>query len=169
MNTIKIKGKIKFDPQDKTNKHKAQSAWKIVAMVEFKGDLSEYYAWFIKKRYSLVLNAPLRGSHITFINDKFTDIDGENDRIRKFKWNQLKNKWDGKEIEITLSVDVRSNKKHWWVNIPEEDRGCLHDIRSEIDLGRPHWGLHMSIGYANERNIEHSEYIVRMLEKGLIK
>jgi hypothetical protein len=28
-----------------------------------------------------------------------------------------------------------------------------------IGLSRPFFGLHMSIGYANEKNIEHSIYI----------
>ena len=52
-NIIKLTGKILFDPEDVTNKQANQSSWKKVAMVLFDGDVCEYYAWFIKKRFNL--------------------------------------------------------------------------------------------------------------------
>lgn len=164
---IRISGKIYFDPEDKTNKHKNQATWKRVAMVLIDGDVSEYYAWFINRRYNLVLNRPLRGPHVTFVNDRASDM---ND-----KWDDVKNKWDGKEIEIVLSIDPRTDsddeksKGHWWLNVPEEHRIQLHSIRAELGLGRPFFGLHMTIGYANEKNIYHSKYIHRLIKNGLIK
>lgn len=164
--TIKQKGKIVFDPPDVTNKHKKQSEWKKVAMVEIEGDISAYYAWFIQRRYNLKLNPPLRGAHITFINDRESDITGN--------WEEVKAKWDGKEVEVTLSIEPRTDSDdekstcHWWINIPEENRVELHSIRNELGLGRPHWGLHLSIGHANEKNAEHSKYIHRLIKKGLI-
>jgi hypothetical protein len=165
-NTIKIKGKIQFDPKDKTKKHSKQGSWKKVAMILFDGEISEYYAWFIKKRYNLVLNRPLRGAHITFINDRESDMNG--------KWEEIKKKYQGKEIEVVLSVDPRTDSAndrssgHWWFNIPEEDRKELHDLRGELGLGRPHWGLHMALGYANDKNMAHSKYIHNLILKGYI-
>ena len=167
VNTITVKGKIKFDPSDKTNKHKNQATWKRVAMVLIEGELAEYYAWFIKKRYNLPLNRPLRGAHVTFINDRASDMNG--------KWDEVKKKWDGKEIEIVLSVDPRTDSVkdnssgHWWLNVPEEHREQLHGIRAELGLGRPYWGLHMALGYANEKNIAHSKYIHGLIINGFIK
>lgn len=162
-NIITYKGFIVFDPKDKTNKHEEQSSWKKIAMVMMPGEICEYYNWFIKTRYGFELNKPLRGAHISFINDSYRDIkigcgiskDEEVDSI----WDELKKKWDGKEVEITLDLDVRSNEQHWWLNIPNEYRTQLHDIRKEVGLGRPYYGLHMSIGHANERNKEQAEYI----------
>ena len=161
---ISIKGKFVFDPVDYTNKHKAQASWKKVAMVVFEGEDCEYYAWFIKKRYMLNLNKPLRGAHITFINDSLRDMgDGIKD------WDKLKAKYNGKEIEVILSVDPRTDSNdpastnHWWLNVPEECRVELHDIRKEIGLGRPFYGLHMSLGHANERFADHSKYIHRLI------
>jgi len=44
----------------------------------------------------------------------------------------------------------------------------LQSIRTELGLGKPFFGLHMSIGYANEKNIEHSEYLHDLIKKGYI-
>jgi len=166
-NTITIKGKIEFDPKDKTKKHVNQGSWKKVAMILFDGEICEYYSWFIQKRYNLVLNRPLRGAHITFINDREADMNG--------KWEEIKKKYQGKEIEVVLSVDPRTDssddksKGHWWFNIPEEDRKELHDLRGELGLGRPHWGLHLALGYANEKNMPHSKYIHNLIINGFIR
>jgi len=158
--TIKIKGKIKFDPINRTTKHHKQGSWKKLAMVIFDGDLSEYYAWFLKKRYNLTLNKPLRNSHITFINDRESDMNG--------KWGEMKEKYQSKEIEIVLSIDPITHSRssgHWWLNIPEEDRCELHNLRGELGLSRPYWGLHMSLGYANDNNLAHSKYIHKLISK----
>ncbi|NPV12853.1 MAG: hypothetical protein HPY57_13865 [Ignavibacteria bacterium] len=167
-NIITYKGIIRFDPDNKTKKHLNQADWKRMALVMIDGEISELYAWFIEKRYNLKLNKPLRGAHVSFINDSVNDIRrGLNcsESEAEVIWNSVKNKWDGKEIEISLSVDARSNAEHWWLVVPEEERKLLHSIRQELGLGRPYWGLHMSIGYANEKNIEHSKYILNLINK----
>ena len=167
-NYFKLKGKIVFDPVDVTNKHKKQSPWKRVALVTLDGEICEYYAWLINKRYNLELNRPLRGSHISFINDSLRDIAKGlevSEQQAKIEWLKFKEKWNGKEIDIYLDPDVRSDDQHWWLNIPEEKRIELHNIRKEIGLDRPFYGLHMSIGYANDKNIDHSKYITRLATK----
>jgi len=166
---IQIKGKIIFNPEDRTNKHKAQSKWKRMAIVSINDDITDYYAWFINKRYNLSLNKPLRGPHISFINDSINDIKKglltESDNKAQKRWNYVANMWNGREINIVLNNDVRTDSKYWWLNIPEENRNVLHAIRLQLGLGRPHWGLHMSIGYANEKQIEHSKYIHNLIIK----
>lgn len=183
-NCIKISGTIVFDPANVTNKQERQSEWKKVAMVllepklnRAKGDkgLADYYAWFIKKRYNLPLHRPLRDAHVTFINDRASDMNG--------KWEDVKSKWQGKKIDIILNVDPRSDGLNWWINIPEEHRKELHAIRAELGLGRPHWGLHMTIGTAVNfkgkpsfkginamnamlMNEEQSKYIVNLIRDG---
>lgn len=159
-NYITLTGTILFEPENVTKKHKLQAEWKRTAFVMFKSDICEYYSWFLKKRYNLILNKPLRGPHISWVNDRTSDF---NDNFEL-----VKEKWSGKEIEITLDVDLRSDQKHWWLNIPHEHREQLHNIRSEMGLNKPYWGLHMSIGYASHLQLEHSEYILRMINAGLI-
>ena len=182
-NKIVVRGKIIFDPIDVTKKHNKQSSWKKVAMILIGGEISEYYAWFIKKRYNINLTPPLRSAHVTFINDRESDTNG--------KWKKVKNKWHGKYIDVVLSVDPRTDSDdpksdcHWWLNVPEEDRTEIQAIRAELGLCRPFYGLHMSIGRAvdmvnddnfipgvekaKEMNIEQSKYIHRLIKNGLIK
>lgn len=163
-----LKGKIIFDPDNKTRKHESQASWKLMALLMFGGDVCNYYKWFIKKRYNLELNQPLRGAHISFINDSIADIAdglGITQKEGIAKWREIKKKWNGKEITIELNTDVRSDGKHWWLQIPEDSREKLHRIREELGLARPYFGLHCSIGFANEKNIEHSKYILGLLEK----
>jgi len=172
MDRIVLTGKIGFEPENRTKKHNSQSSWKRMAMVFFSGDITEYYAWFIQKRYNLVLNKPLRGAHISFINDSIRELSCNGTKTMEqidVDWENVKQKWNGRYIQVVLDLDPRTDDRMWWLNIPQDERDILHGIRAELGLGRPYWGLHMSIGYANEKNIEHSKYIHRLVKKGLIK
>jgi len=151
---IKVTGKIWFDPVNRTKKQNAQAEWKRMAMVTFNCDMTEYYSWFIKRRYNLELNRPLRGAHISFINDSVRDM-GD----KASKWEEVKKKYNGTEVTLTLDVDVRTDSKHWWLVVEHESRKPLLDIRSELGLGKPYWGMHMTIGYCNPKTEEHSRYI----------
>tara|TARA_R110000803_G_scaffold157924_1_gene222228 strand:- start:2498 stop:2992 length:495 start_codon:yes stop_codon:yes gene_type:complete len=157
---IQLTGKIWFDPKNVTRKHNLQADWKRMAFVVFDGDMCEYYSWFIKKRYNLTLNRPLRGAHISFINDSIRDMGDKAD-----EWDKVKEKYNGTEVMVTLDLDVRSDANHWWLVVEHESRKPLLDIRSELGLEKPYYGMHMTIGYANERNIEHSKYIINLLTK----
>lgn len=157
---FEIKGKILFDPINLTKKHKLQDSWKRVAMVNFDCDVSEYYAWFIKKRYNLELNRPQRGAHISFINDSLRDMG----RFAS-NWNEVKKKYDGTEVTLTLDPDARSDGEHWWLMVEESSRKPLLDIRAELGLGRPFFGMHMTVGIVNPKHREHSEYILRNINK----
>lgn len=170
-NKITVYGKINFEVENKTKKHNIQSSWKRVAMINFNDDLSSYYAWFIERRYNLVLNRPLRGPHISFINDSIKDLSINGTKTIEevdATWDAVKKKWDKKKIEVVLDINPRTDDRTWWLNIPQEERELLHGIRAELGLGRPYWGLHMSLGYANEKNIDHSIYIHNLIKMGLI-
>ena len=155
---VNVRGRLHFDPPNHTKKHIKQSEWKRIAMILFDDELDAYYRWFLLKRFSLKLQAPLRGPHITFINDRISDIPD-----LETKWTAVSKKYEGQIIKLKLNLDVRTNGKHWWLNVPEDSRKQIHEIRAELGLGRPYFGLHMTIGYASERNIPHSEYIHRFL------
>ena len=191
-NIIKLKGKILFDPKDVTNKHKSQSSWKKIAMILFDGDVCEYYAWFMKKRFNITLHKPLRGAHITFINESMKDLTHEW-KISKEEaldnWKRLKKKWDDKEIEVYINLipdtdSLENDDCHWWFIVPHDKRADIQAIRSEIGLGKPHFGLHLTIGRAvdsivdsnfevgvmkaKEMSIDHSKYIHYLITEGFI-
>ena len=171
-NRITLTGKIGFEPEDYTKKHKAQASWKKMAIVFIDGDITEYYSWFIQKRYNLTLNKPLRGAHISFINDSIKDMSLNGQRTIKEVdelWESVKKKWDGVEIPITLDLSPRTDDRTWWLNIPNDERTILQGIREELGLGRPFWGMHMSIGYARPGIMEeHSKYIHDLIKKNFI-
>jgi hypothetical protein len=172
MDRIKLIGKIGFEPEDRTNKHLLQSSWKKVAMVFIEGDVCEYYAWFLKKRYDITLNKPIRGAHVSFINDSMTDLTQNNTKSEEEAlklWEDVKTKWDGKEIDIVFDLNPKTNDRTWWLNIPHEERQCLQAIRNELGLDIPFFGLHMSIGYVNEKNLGQSVYIHGLIKHGCIK
>lgn len=153
-----MKGIIEFNPEDKTNKHRSQSEWKRVAMIRTYCDLDRYYAWFLKKRFNLELNRNLRGTHVSFINDRL-DIDIFNEASKLF---------DGKEIEFFVENLPLSNGKHWWLRVycPEAE-----SIREVMGLERdPHFGMHLTIGYAIEKypedNTEITLYELKYKLKG---
>lgn len=160
-------GKIIFDPPELTNKHKSQGEWKKIAIVEIQDDSSSFYAWLIEKRFNIKFNPPQRGSHVTFINDSIRDL-SQNGKLSKEdvseNWKRVKAKWDGKIVEIKHLLDPRTDDNHWWLNIDNEDRAELHGIRAELGLGRPFWGLHLSIGIIHPHFIEHSTYIHKTLK-----
>jgi hypothetical protein len=159
-------GKIIFDPPELTNKHKSQADWKKVAMVDIEDDSASLYAWFLKRRFNIDVNPPQRGAHVTFINDSMRDLSQKGKLSQKEindNWEQVKKKWDGKIIKIVHLLDPRTDDNHWWLNIPHEERDELHAIRAELGLGRPFWGLHMTIGIIHPHFLEHSAYIHKTL------
>jgi hypothetical protein len=171
LDKITIDGKIKFEPIDRTRKHREQASWKRIAMVIFDGDVTDYYAWFIRKRYNLELNKPLRGAHISFINDSIRDLsqNGKKDITEVDSlWNSSKIKWDNQTVQITLLLNPRFKKEYWWFNLDEESKKNLNGIRAELGLGKPFFDLHMTIGYANEKNSFHNEYIKNGIINGFI-
>lgn len=146
---IKLKGILNFTPINRTRKHDRQASWKRVALIETGCELDKYYSWFLCKRFNLILNKNLRGSHVTFINDK---VD--------FKlFDKVAAMFEGKEVTFYLELEPRSNGEHWWLRAycPEAE-----SIREIMGLSRePYFGLHFTLGHVNEKYIDHSKYILR--------
>ena len=169
---FKVRGILEFSPEDKTKKHASQASWKSVAMIRTECELDRYYAWFLKKRFNLELNKNLRGTHVTFINDK----------MDKDIFEQAAKMFDGKEIDFYVETEPRSSGEHWWLRVhcPESEI-----IREAMGLTRdPYFALHLTLGNAvvkypeagelndNQRAIkvkkdflEHSEYITECCKR----
>ena len=155
---LELIGKIEFDPVNVTKKHNKQASWKKTAMVKFDCDIWEYYSWFLKKRFNLYLNKPLRGTHLTIINDKF-------DPETEYLYDQARQLFHGKEIRIQYDPTlIRSNDKgHWWINAQSDD---AKNIRSVMGLTPdPYFGFHITIGLATHLQLEHSKYILKQCLK----
>lgn len=150
---IKIRGILDFTPEDVTRKHKSQSSWKRTAIIKTDCDLDIYYAWFLKKRFNLELNKNLRRTHISFINDK----------MEKSIFDEASKLFNGKEIDFYIEIEPRSNGEHWWLRVHCPD---AENIREACGLSRePYFGLHLTLGHANSKNIDHSEYILNQCKR----
>ena len=71
--------------------------------------------------------------------------------------------FENKEIIFYYNPIPVTNGEHWWLRVfcPESE-----NIREIMGLTRvPYFSLHLTIGYANNRNIEHSEYIERVCKR----
>ncbi len=157
MKLVKVIGKLNFYPKDVTRKHVSQSTWKRSALIQTGCDIESYYAWFLEKRFNLTLNQTIRGTHVTFINDKF-QVD---------EWDRYAKHFHGKEITFYHELEPLSDGKHWWLRVHSPE---AESIRVACGLERhPYYGLHLTLGYANEKNIDHSEYILKQAKRfGLI-
>jgi len=154
---MEIKAKIQFDPKDRTSKHKKQSSWKTTVICNIGDDIDLYYAWFLKKRFNLILNRSLRKAHITIVNDRTSDIDTE-------MYKKMKEHFDGKEITFTYDPEeIRSNGKHWWLKVYSEESKAIRKFMGLPE--NPYLPLHLTLGYSNEKTNDHSKYILRQILK----
>ena len=167
---FEIKGIMEFDPVDVSKKHAVQSSWKKVAMVRFHEDETfRYYKWLLEQRLGLRipgknafewkgrLNEPLRGTHVTAINDI---IDDE-------VYLQAKEIFHGKEASITydptlIRCSQKGERMWWYMDVYSED---IANMRAAMDLGDPFHNLHMTIGLVNPMFIKHCEWVVENCEK----
>lgn len=158
--TITLEGRLVFDPPNVSKKHERQGSWKAVAVLAFPGEDARYYAWFIERRYGLPLVRPLRGSHVTFVNDKTS-------HMAHRAWDRVRASHGGRSARVTLSLDPRSNGGHWW--LPAVDAAELMDVRTALGLRRdPYFPMHMTVGLANEHNLWYSDHLRSGLAAGLI-
>ena len=160
MQLVEGSGKIVFDPKNMTKKHDAQGSWKRSAMLIFGCDMADYYAWFIMRRYSIVLQTPIRGAHVTFVNDRANDMKGG-------AWEEVKSEWDGLDVKVQFDTDVRTDGHYWWMRV--EPNLTFQKIRRSLGLGDPYFPYHLTIGYPNNKNEHQSHYIHGLLKKGLTR
>lgn len=145
---IELIGRIEFEPQHLTKKHVIQYDWKRTAMALTDCDTHLYYAWFLKKRFDLELIRPIRGTHMTFINEV---VDYDN-------FEEAKKIFDGKPLKFYHGIEPRSDGKHWWLRAYSTE---AEEIRMMLGLERQSFfTMHLTIGRPNENNLEHSRYIL---------
>jgi hypothetical protein len=157
---FKVRGIIEFSPEDKTNKHKNQSSWKRVAMIRTYCEMDRYYSWFLKKRFNLELNTNLRGTHVTFINDRMD--------VKVFE--QFGQIFNGKEIDFYVETEPCSSGEHWWLRVHSPE---AESIRELMGLSRePFFGMHLTLGRAEQRypeGVEENNNSIMKIKKDYIE
>jgi hypothetical protein len=49
---------------------------------------------------------------------------------KKSLWESVKEKWDGKKIQVVLDLEPRTDDRIWWLIIPHDER---NEIQSEMN------------------------------------
>ena len=142
----KIHGKITYDPKVAIGKNDTMfKPWWMI--ISFDCDVSDFYAWLIKKKTGLKLQSSAWGPHISVIRgEEPTDI-------------SLWGKRNGDLVEVTIDPDVRTNSRHWWLRVHCED---AKQIRESLGLPKDgSFGLHLTIGSTNQKDLDVSEYALK--------
>lgn len=150
-------GILDFFPKDVTKKHMSQSEWKKTAVIKTNCDLHIYYANLLSKRFNLELNKPLKLCHITIISYITSDIDLD-------MYDKVSKSMNGKKINFEYDPsEIRTNANHWWLKVYSKEAEA---IRTLVGLEpTPFFNFHITLGYVNEKNLEHSKYILRTIKK----
>ena len=152
---LEVIGILDAEPEILTKKQERQSSWKKTCIVKINDDIERYYCWFMQRRFNLTLNKTIRGSHITIVNDRVDDLEAYNRSLEQLK---------GTEVHFTYNPsDIRSNGQHWWLKVHSEQ---AKDIREKLGFVRePYNPFHLTLGFANEKNEQHSKYILEQIMK----
>ena len=164
---VELEGTIIIAPPNKTKKHESQADWKRVAMITFPGsEIAEFYSYLLYKKYNIKLNKPLRNSHITIINSNYLKESTLPDKDKELAWKKFEKDYNNKKIKIILDISkFYTNGNHYWLIIPHEHRNFIYNIRAEIGLEKPFFGLHLTLGIINEYNKVQSDYIINLSKK----
>lgn len=151
-------GRIKFDPKAINDPSgKMFKPWWIVVILD-DNDIVDYYNWFMYKEFGLKLQRPAFGPHVSLVR-------GE--EIDKERWEAGKERWDGHEVKITYWSPARTNGRHWWLRLSDEEE--LLDIREDIGYSRyGAWILHLTLGMPVPKYIGQSYYIWELYKKDLL-
>lgn len=148
---VKVSAKIHFEVPHVSKKHVEQSQWKTVVIALIDGEITQYYSWFLYKRFGFKLVQPLRGGHVTFVSDRTSEVSN---------FAETKAKWHDKIVEVSLDLDVKTNGKHWWLRA---ECSAFDEIRAELGLAEPFFKYHVSLGYVNELTLQQSLYAYKIL------
>lgn len=86
-------------------------------LVNLKGDVQDYYAWYVKKLFGIKLHVrSLWGAHVSVIR-------GETITKNKHMWGKM----EGMPITINYTHNIYTNGEHWWLNVESEELANLRD------------------------------------------
>lgn len=131
----KCNGKFIFSPQ-RPGLKKTHRSFDNGIILKVDNGITEYYAWWLRRRYGIEVAKPAWGTHITVVSDK--------DRVKDVKkFNELKQKLNGRIISIPHDVVLKKQWQFWVLEVkPTED---MLEIRRELGL-KENFPFHITIG-----------------------
>lgn len=138
----KSSAKVSYDPY-RPGIRKIRPGILVVADVD--PGITEYYRWWVRRRFGLQLQSTAFMPHITIVDGK-TPLDK----------NTFWKKWQNKTIEFEYSVEMENHWRFWTLPVRSNK---LELIRSELGL-KPEYNFHITFGrlydYQKVSNWRHS-------------
>ena len=147
-----ISGKLIFDPM--LNGKPCEPYW---AIIQLECDISEYYAWFLQRRYGISVIKPLWGPHVSVIRGEICD---------KLIWDKFKSEFNNKDIQFEYENGFKTNGQHWWLRVVCDE---MKQMRENMGYQSNGIGLHLTIGKPKPLHIQQTQYIHTLFKKGLIE
>lgn len=129
---IKSTGRVIYDPP-RPGMRKVRPGSFLIAEVD--NSIAEYYRWWVKKRFGLILQNTAWKPHITVLDGR-----------QRLSQEQMKlwKKYQGQIITFEYSVDIEQQWKFWCLPVKSI---ALDNIREEFGLeSRKPFPFHITIG-----------------------
>lgn len=149
---MEINGTIIFDPTALNNSEKLFKRWWMIIKLDDGNELAEYYSWWIKKMYGIIMQKPAFGPHISCIRGEPTS---------EIIWKEYKEKYNKTNVKFEYTT-ISTNGKHWWLKV---ECDLIKNIRQQMGYTRDGmFGLHLTIGSPIPKYLEQSSYIEKYIE-----
>lgn len=129
---VQLTGRLVYEPH-RPDLRKTRKADKFMLVLELKGDIAKYYAWWLKKHFHLEVQLPAWRPHVTVLDGRIA--------VREEK-HHLWKKYQGELITFEYNVNIEQHWKFWTLPVRSER---LNEIREELGFARTD-KLHLTIG-----------------------
>lgn len=128
-------GKFIFSPK-RPGLKKSHRAFDNAIILKVDNGISEYYSWWIHRKYGIELAPPAWGTHVTVVSDR--------DRVTDLAtFEALKNSFNGKILSLPHAVDIYKKWQFWILDVSPTCE--MVEIRKSLGLN-PDYPFHITIG-----------------------
>lgn len=131
----KCNGKFIFSPS-RPGLKKLHRSFDNGIILKVDNGISEYYSWWLHRKYGIEVSKPAWGTHITVVSDK--------DRVKDVgAFERLKKVFNGKILPVAHDVYLKKQWQFWVLDvIPTKE---MIEVRRELGL-KENFPFHITIG-----------------------
>ncbi len=128
-------GKFIFSPQ-RPGLKKIHRSFDNGIILKVDNGITDYYSWWLNRRYGITLSRPAWGTHVTVVNDR--------DRVKNTKaFEDLKKRFNGKIVRLGHHVALKKQWQFWVLDVSPSPE--LIEIRRDLGL-KEDYPFHITIG-----------------------
>ena len=132
---VKCSGKIIFRP-NRPGLKKSHRSFDNGVILKVDNGITEYYSWWLNRKFGISISKPAWGTHITIVNDR--------DRVKDFAaFEVAKKKFNNKIASVGYDVRLKKQWQFWVIEVLPSPE--LVEIRKSLGL-REDYPFHITIG-----------------------